>query len=114
MRGPAQAIAWELWARNRWGLGAVVAGFLVLAALCHTLPAETTAEIMSKVSSPLLFVLFVYLLSVFVYAEAGQGAGRSGFPRRTFTLPVPTALLVAWPMLYGMAAVALFWIAANG
>jgi hypothetical protein len=111
MRSPALAIAWEFWGRNRWGLSAVAAGLLVLTGLCQVLPARATANPLISVSGLLVFFASIYLLSVFIHADLEQGDRRSGFPSRWFTLPVRTSLLVAWPMLYGMAAVALLWVA---
>jgi hypothetical protein len=53
---------------------------------------------------------FMYLLAVFSFGLAGDLAGRSSiFPTRLFSLPISTAALAGWPMLYGSAAVAALW-----
>jgi hypothetical protein len=55
---------------------------------------------------------FMYLLAVFSFGLDGDLAGRpSIYPTRLFTLPVTTASLAAWPMLYGTASVAILWLA---
>jgi hypothetical protein len=109
MHSPALAIGWELWARHRWGLSALGAGALAAAVLVRVLPADA-AQIIRDVAQTSVLFIYIYLLWVFVYAEGTLGGKLAGFPRRLFTLPVGTDLLVAWPMLYGMAAVALLWL----
>jgi polyhydroxybutyrate depolymerase len=62
---------------------------------------------------PLSFA-FLYLLAVFSYGLAGDLAARhSLYPARMFALPVSTAALAGWPMLYGTATVAGVWVAAT-
>jgi hypothetical protein len=59
-----------------------------------------------------LAATFTYLLAVFSYGLGGDLAAReSMYPARMFTLPVTTEALVAWPMLYGSAAMAILWLA---
>ena len=59
-----------------------------------------------------LTVTFTYFLAVFSFGLAGDLAARqSMYPARMFTLPVTTAALAGWPMLYGAAAMALLWLA---
>src|SRR5437879_13867654 len=61
-----------------------------------------------------LTTTFVYLLAVFRFGVSGDLAARhSMYPARMFTLPVTNAALVAWPMLYGTAAMAILWLAAR-
>jgi hypothetical protein len=109
MHTPALALAWEFWARNRWGFTAILAGVAIGAVLSHTLPGPAIAEGVVLTSAVVLTFVFVYLLSIFVYTDLSDGARRSGFPARMFALPVRTWKLVALPMCYGMAAVALLW-----
>ena len=57
-----------------------------------------------------LTATFMYCLAVFTYGLSGDIAGRpSIYPRRLFTLPVSTAALAGWPMLYGTIAMGLLW-----
>jgi hypothetical protein len=59
-----------------------------------------------------LMVPFLYLLAVLSYcSQADLAATRSCFPARMFTLPVPTAFLVGWPMLFGSIMLIAAWIA---
>lgn len=56
---------------------------------------------------------FLYFLAVFSFGRAGDLAARQSiYPARMFTLPVTTAALAGWPMLYGTAAMASLWLAA--
>ena len=62
---------------------------------------------------PLSFA-FLYLLAVFSYGLAGDLTARhSLYPARMFTLPVSTAALAGWPMLYGTMTLAALWVAAT-
>ncbi len=111
MRSPALALAWQLWRPHRWGFCAIGAGLAVLATLCRILPAASSKSL-GPLTGLLVFWALIYLLSVFVYSDLSPGAKHAGFPARMFTLPVRTSVLVAWPMFYGMATVALLWLAA--
>ena len=55
----------------------------------------------------------MYFLAVFSYGLAGDLTARhSLYPARMFTLPVSTAALAGWPMLYGTTTLAGLWVAA--
>ena len=117
MRSPAGAIAWEFRHRHRWGLLALAA-YLVIAATIKLLilPGSTftmdSAEQFGVVVMAPLTVTFLYVLTAFSFGLSGDVAGRqSMYPHRMFTLPVSTAALALWPMLYGAAAMALLWLA---
>src|SRR5256714_2366605 len=119
MRSPALAIGWEFCRRHRWGLIAV-AGYWFVVATIRFLILEPGDPILvdsvrfaGLVSVPLT-TTFVYLLAVFSFGFSGDLAARhSKYPARMFTLPVTTAALVGWPMLYGAAAMAILWLAAR-
>jgi hypothetical protein len=54
----------------------------------------------------------VYFLAVFSFGLTGDLAGRQSiYPARMLTLPVTTAALAGWPMLYGAVAVMILWLA---
>jgi hypothetical protein len=54
----------------------------------------------------------IYFLAVFTFGLGGDITARqSMYPARMFTLPVSTAALAGWPMLYGTTAMALLWFA---
>src|SRR5688500_213488 len=53
----------------------------------------------------------VYFLAVFSFGLSGDLAARQSiFPVRMLTLPVTTAALAGWPMLYGALAVSILWL----
>jgi hypothetical protein len=119
VRSPALAIAWEFRQRHRWGLIAV-AGYLLVVATIRFLILEPGEPLLvdslrfAAVVSVPLTTTFMYLLAVFSFGFAGDLAARqSMYPARMFTLPVTTAALAGWPMLYGTAATAILWLAAR-
>ncbi len=118
MRSPAAAIAWELRQGHRFALIALAGYALVLGTIKLLMPGpwepieldspnETAALVILPVSTT-----FLYFLAVFSYGLAGDLAARKSiYPARMFTLPVTTAALALWPMLYGVAAMASLWLA---
>jgi polyhydroxybutyrate depolymerase len=119
MRSAAAAFAWEFRQRLRWGLIALSVYLAVLALFqfvifgprspIHPLREMTFAF---TVLVPLSFA-FLYFLAVFSYGLAGDLTARhSLYPARMFTLPVSTAALAGWPMLYGTVTMAGLWVAA--
>jgi poly(3-hydroxybutyrate) depolymerase len=118
MRSAAAAFAWEFRQRLRWGLIALGLYFVVLATVqflilgprspIHPLRSMTFAF---TVNVPLSFAA-MYFLAVFSYGLAGDLTARhSLYPARMFTLPVSTAALAGWPMLYGTLTMAGLWVA---
>lgn len=60
-----------------------------------------------------LAIAFFYILAVFSFGLSGDLAARQSiYPARMFTLPVTTAALAGWPMLYGAAAISGLWATA--
>lgn len=118
MRSPALAIAWEFRQRHRWGFIALAGYLLVLAAFKllilgpgQSVNLDSPGRFAAVVVVPLT-ATFMYLLAVFTFGLSGDLAGRqSMYPARMFTLPVSTAALAGWPMLYGSAAMVLLWLA---
>ena len=118
MRSPAAAVAWEFRQRHRWGLIAVTAYLLGLATIKllflepgQGLDFENASGFALAVVVPLMST-FMYFLAVFSFGLAGDLAARqSMYPARMFGLPVTTAALAGWPMLYGTAAMAILWFA---
>jgi polyhydroxybutyrate depolymerase len=119
MRSVAAAFAWEFQKRLRWGLIPLGLYFVVLTTFqflilgprspIHPLHSMTFAL---TVNVPLAFA-FMYFLAVFSYGLAGDLTARhSLYPARMFTLPVSTAALAGWPMLYGTLTLAGLWVAA--
>src|SRR5205807_2096571 len=103
--------------RHLWALIAMAGYLLALAAIkllflgpmepIRLDPPDGRAAV---VITPLTATYF-YLLAAFSFGLAGDlGARPSIYPARMFALPVRTAALVGWPMLYGTAAVAILWL----
>ena len=111
MQHPALAIGWELWARNRGGIAAISAGLIAASITAVLLPTGTAAETVVILSAMFLPVAIIFLLSAVSHCEFHEGRLRLGFPARMFTLPVRTSALVAWPMVYGVVALTLLWVA---
>jgi len=117
MRTPAAAIAWEFGQRHRRGLMALLASVVVLGAIriavLTTEPHPELGDLTFALLVPVPFAAtFLYLLAVFTFGISGDIAAReSMYPPRMFTLPVSTAALAGWPMLYGSAAMMLLWFA---
>src|SRR5512134_3749802 len=115
MRSPALAIAWQFHQRHRWGLAAVVGYVLGLTAIKLLIlagrPVDADSLTFAATTTVPLASAFMYLLAVFSFGFAGDLAGRhSLYPARMFTLPVTTAALAGWPMLYGTVAMATLWL----
>lgn len=117
MRTPAAAIAWEFRQRHRWGLIGLLAtvftlGAIKLAVLLtgeHLEVDDVTFALLVPVP---LAATFMYLLAVFTFGIAGDLAAReSMYPPRMLTLPVSSAALAGWPMLYGCLSMTLLWFA---
>jgi polyhydroxybutyrate depolymerase len=117
MRAPAPGLAWEFRRHRRWGLAAL-AGYVVFVAAFKLLilGPETTVRLnppdgwAAAVLVPLT-AMFFYFLAVFSFGLGGDlAARRSIYPTRLFTLPVTTAALAAWPMLYGALAMSSLWL----
>ena len=118
MRSAALAIAWEFRQRHRWGLIALAGYLLVLATIKLLIlePGQSvnfeSAERFALVVVGPITATFTYFLAVFSFGLSGDLTARqSMYPARLFTLPVTTASLAAWPMLYGTAAMVLLWVA---
>jgi len=114
----ASAIAWEFRRRHRWGFIAIGAYLVVIAAIKLVIVLRGLrvvyhdGETFGFVIMGPLAATFTYFLAVFTYGLSGDLAAReSMYPARRFTLPISTAALAGWPMLYGGAATAGLWIA---
>jgi hypothetical protein len=115
---PARAFAWEFRRRHRWGFIALGAYLIALAAVKLAIVARGQAVVFRSNESFALAVMMpltttlTYCLAVFTFGLSGDFAARpSMYPRRLFTLPVSTAALAGWPMLYGTVAMSLLWAA---
>ena len=118
MSAYSAAIAWEFRQRHRWGLVALAGYFGALAVIKYAIVApglpirfDSNESFAFTVVVPLT-VTFTYFLAVFSFGYAGDLAAReSMYPSRLFALPVTSAALTGWPMLYGAVAMASLWAA---
>lgn len=118
MRSHAAAFAWEFRRRHLWGLIAVTGYILALAAFRLVMLARGQPVALDDEQTFAFAVIvpsgsaFTYFLGAFSFGFAGNLAGRQSiYPARLFTLPVTTGALAGWPMLFGAAAMAIFWTA---
>lgn len=117
MRSPAAAIGWEFARRFRWGFVGVAAYLTLLGGtklwILQTgrLIAGIDEQVFALLIMIAMTIIMIYFLAVFTFGVSGDIAARESiYPRRLFTLPVSTAALAAWPMMYGVAAIVLLWI----
>jgi hypothetical protein len=117
MRSPAAAIAWEFRRRHRWGLMALCAYLLALAPIKLLILGPGQRVEVDDLSFAMVVMVpltgtFMYFLAVFSFGLSGDLAARqSMYPARMFTMPLTSAALAGWPMLYGSVAMALLWLA---
>jgi hypothetical protein len=113
MNSPALALLWFLWTRHRLGLKVSAA---CLAAMTVAYPLilrgfDSVSVVILTMIPPAW--IFAYLLNILIFADE-VGNLTSSFPRKLYTLPVPTRTLVLWPMLGGSIAVVLIWLLIAG
>jgi hypothetical protein len=117
VRGAARAIGWEFGRRHRLGLIALGAYLLVFWAIrllvlgpAHPITLDPPNGLAAFIVVPVTITVF-YFVGVFSFGLSGDLAARQSiYPSRMFTLPVTSAALAGWPMLYGTAAMASVWI----
>jgi hypothetical protein len=112
MRSPIKALAWEIWQRG-FKLASVVAGIAAICALVnHVVPDKRFLLRNFEAVYWLLMVVSLFLtFGIFHYAEHNRAKNWHGFPYRLFSLPVPTVILVACPILLGVISVeSVYWI----
>jgi hypothetical protein len=116
MRSAALALGWYVWTRHRRGLTVLVAYWVLLMVLGHSVPAAShAADLLVGLVVFSGIAALVYLLGVFSFSmEARLETPESGFPVRLRGLPLRTRSLVAWPMLWGTGALALAWLLLAG
>jgi hypothetical protein len=107
MRSAAGAFAWQF-RRYLWPLvpmtGYLVVMGLALPSIIGDRPVRFGDEVAAMVLVP-FSILFFYYLAAFSFGLTGDlGARQSIYPARMFTLPITSAALAGWPMLYGAGA----------
>jgi hypothetical protein len=112
MNTPARAIVWQLWRRHHHVL-LLSAAILVLMAitypwLLHAFQDDALSRTVFIVSLLPPILVFAFVANVLIYSDE-VGSLTAGYPRRMFTLPVPTRTLVAWPLLIASLVVCILW-----
>lgn len=113
----ARAFFWEYRRRHQLGL-ILLAAYLLAFLVLHATVIGSTYRI--RLDPPNGFAFFVilptvamlfYTVGAFTYGLSGDLAARESiYPKRMLTLPVATASLAGWPMLFGATAGAALWI----
>jgi hypothetical protein len=111
MHSPFIALSWEILRQRRrlvwWVLG-IVCACALLARVISGRPG-----VFENIEPVFWLSMLASLFLVFALVNCGESSvarNWHGFPYRLFTLPVPTWLLVASPMLLGLAAVGLVYL----
>lgn len=119
MRSTAEAFGWEFGQRHRWPIIAFITFALAVAVYRFLLVEEVATLRMDPPEGLAGFLIapfsigFFYIIAVFSFGLSGDLAARQSiYPARMFALPVPTAALAGWPMLYGAAAMTGLWLTA--
>jgi hypothetical protein len=115
MHAAGWAIGWQICRRHRWVLAPALIYLAALVTLVHATPDGILApEIIVQLTVP-LWCVFALLIAVFSYGDQGDILAReSAYPRRSFTLPLPTTALVGWPMALGGATIGSLWLIVSG
>src|SRR5688572_28226813 len=109
MRSPAGAFGWHF-QRYLWPLLPMTAYLVVMGLALPSIIGDRTVRFGDEVAAMVLVpfsMLFFYYLAAFSFGLTGDlGARQSIYPARMFTLPIASAALAGWPMLYGVSAMA--------
>lgn len=117
MPSPATAFAWEFGWPRRWipvALGVyLIAHGLMKPLLLGSGAVDLGDGYIAFATVPFSFT-FMYFIAVFSFGLNGDLAARQSiYPSRLFTLPVSSAELARWPMVYGLAAMSMLWVIAR-
>jgi hypothetical protein len=114
MSTPAQALAWELWRKHRWGNIATLAA-IPFCALLYTAGTKLSGRPLGGNFVPFalmpLVASLLWAFSVFGFTESDPQRGFTGIPARVWTLPVRTRFVVTCLTLWGALTVATLYIA---
>jgi hypothetical protein len=118
MRSYPAALAWEFRRRHRWGLIILLIYLAILltvmALVSEAEPTPLRMAVQGSIAATGVIPLaaaFMMMLSVFSFGFQADLSGRESiYPTRMFALPVRTAALAFWPMLYGTATAAALWL----
>jgi len=121
MQSPIAALTWEILQRKqRWIW--LVAALIVGAAFFNLWVPEDIqrdaasnratgfAIVVSIANQIAIFTSLLLILAIFSYTELNAQTDAYGFPHRLFVLPVSSLVLVALPILLGVAAIELVYL----
>jgi hypothetical protein len=117
MMTPVQAMLWQIWRGWRWGLIAEWVYLLMAAVVACLLPGilrltplgeEALPAAGQHLAMPCSFIL-IHLMAVFTLPGA-HDLKTKGYSPKMFVLPVRTAALVAWPMIWGSLHLGCVWL----
>lgn len=116
MRGAGRAIGWDFLRRHRFWLAVLAVYVVAFWTVKGVLGPEARVrlhppnDLAAFIVAP-LGTAFIFILGIFSYGLGGDLAARESiFPSRLFTLPVSSAALAGWPMIYGATAGASLWL----
>jgi hypothetical protein len=112
MKSVPLIFAWQFWRQHRLGLLGVASWLIGICGLYAVAGANLRPEVLGLLGVIPLFLVTVYVFAIFSHGlNIDLTAKESGFPRRLFTLPVPTFSLVVWPMLFAALVLGVVWLA---
>ena len=97
---PIMAIAWEIWARNKWKYLAALFCLMVCRWMC-----ERNSEVGITLGFGTTAMALFLVMGALHFTEGDRKGGFGSFPKRLFTLPITTLQLVWTPMLLGTLSV---------
>ena len=110
MRSPANAIAWQIWTRQRLGLSISTVCLLLMVVAFPPLLLRFNNLVLLVVTLIPAALISAYVANALLFTDE-VGSLTSGYPRRMYTLPAPTRTLVFWPMLIAVLVVVALWLA---
>lgn len=111
MQGLNLTLGWAFWRQHRLGWLLMLGWLTFLIVLTRTIPVERLGALIPALAFLPFGCAVLYLIAAVCHAhEVDLTAGHSGYPRRFFTLPVPTWQLVLWPMGVGVIGVWVLWL----
>lgn len=111
MQSPTTALLWEIWRQHRWAIGSIAALTVVGRSLDALPTTGPVADELSAVTTLCGMFAFLLLFAVFNYTDSGDGRGIGRFPDRLFRLPVSSLRLVSIPVMTGIVAIEVLYLA---
>ena len=114
MRSPTAAVLSDIWMRSRTSF-LLVTGTTAFTCLLNLAFADRLSRsisggenLLAVLNVGLLTPVVVVLSMIFSHQAFNSNKGLTGFPARSFTLPITSLRLVAIPMVFGVSVIELF------